>query len=52
MILENGEKAKKKQSSARYRCGIGIVTIVYCRGTGEVNVMKVPAFVKKVVQFK
>jgi len=47
MILENGEKAKKKKSSARYRCGIGIVIIMYCRGTEEVNVKKVPAFVKK-----
>ena len=40
MILENGEKAKKKKPSARYRCDIGIVIIMHCRGTEEVNVMK------------
>ena len=38
MILENGEKAKKKKPSARYRC-IGILIIMHCRGTDEVNVM-------------
>lgn len=38
MILENGEKSKKKKPSARYRCDIGIVIIMHCRGTDEVNV--------------
>jgi len=49
MILENGEKTKKKKPIGRYRCGIGIVIIKHCSGTEEVNVMKVPAFVKKVI---
>jgi hypothetical protein len=40
MILEKGEKVKKKKQSARYRCDIGTVTITHCRGTEEVNVMK------------
>jgi len=40
MILENDEKVKKNKSSARYRCDIKIVTIMHCRGTEEVNVMK------------
>jgi hypothetical protein len=40
MILENGEKAKKKKKpSARYRCCIGIIIIILCRGIDEVNVM-------------
>jgi hypothetical protein len=40
MILENGENAKKKKPSARYKCDIGLVTIMHCRETEEVNVMK------------
>jgi len=37
MILENGEKAKKKKPSTRYRSCIVIVIIMHCRGTEEVN---------------
>jgi hypothetical protein len=40
MILEIGEKAKKKKPSVRYRCYIGIVIIMHCRGTDEVNVRR------------
>jgi len=52
MILENGEKAKNKKPSAWNRCGIGIVIIMHYSGTEEVKVTKVPAFVKKVIEFK
>ena len=38
MILENGEKSKKKKPSARYRCDIATVIIMHSRGTDEVNV--------------
>jgi hypothetical protein len=38
MILENGEKAKKKKPSARYRCDTGIVTVMHCRGTDGLRV--------------